>query len=155
MRNKFARVPDPNKFVSNPGTEFEIRYKSIVNDDGTITLEEEGKINIKEYINSFAESTDMAYIMKRLQLGDISVLEQSKGVFGDFTEMPTTMMEAQQRILDGQAAFMQLPIDVRNAYDHNVWLWMNDAGSEKWMNVMKDLLPQKENVVESEVTADA
>lgn len=154
MRNKNARVPDPNKFVSPHGDDFHIEYTAEIQKDGTIKLVECGKMNIKEYINSFKESTDMEYILKCMALGDDSVLTHKQPIFGDFTEAPTSLMEFQQRMIDGQRAFMSLPVDVRNEYDHDLMKFMADVGSEKWMNAMKDMLP-KENKVDSEVTENA
>lgn len=154
MRNKNARVPDPNKFVSCPGDKFHIEYRPVVNDDGTIKLVESGKMNIQEYIQSFKDSCDMNYIIKQLQLGNISVLNQKKVFYGDFTDAPSTMAEFQQRIIDGQNAFYSLPLEVRNKYDHDVMKFLADIGSDKWMNAMKDFIPVKDNI-DVEVKEDA
>lgn len=155
MRIKGARVCDPASCVSNSGDEFHIEYRSVVQKDGTIVLEECGKTNIQEFIQSFLESTDMSYILKMIQLGDLSVLNARRGFYGDFSETPTSLAEFQQRIIDGNRAFMDLPVDVRNKYDHDVMKFLADVGSEKWLDVMKDLLPSSEVPVESEVSSDA
>lgn len=155
MRNKKARVPDPNEFFSNPGERYHIEYTSKVLPDGTIELVESGKMDIQEYIESFKESTDMHYILSELQKGNVSVLDQRTPSYGDFTEAPGSMAEFQQRLIDGERAFMQLPLDVRNAYDNDLWQWMNDTGSEKWMKVMSDFLPHPVEDVKSEVVEDA
>ena len=155
MRNKHARVPDPNKFFTNPGSRFQVRYSSTVNKDGTISLTPCGKIDIQEFIESFRETTDLSYIMRELQRGNMSVLNQRQAFYGDFTSAPKDMMDFQQRVLDGQRAFYELPLEVREKYNNNMWLWMNDAGSEKWTDVMKEFLPKSDAPVESEVKTDA
>lgn len=156
MRNKNARVPDPNSFVSNPGDRFHIEYSAEVQKDGTINLVECGKTDIQEYIQSFKDKTDMAYILKMLALGDTSVLSAKIPFYGDFTECPSTMIEWQQRLLDGKRAFESLPLDVRNTYDHDLNKFLADLGSDHWREVMKDFLPQQDKPVESsEVIADA
>lgn len=155
MRNKNAKISDPNKFISCAGDQYQVQYKPVVK-NGVTNLVEDGKIDIKEYINSFKEKTDMAYILKQLRLGDTSVLNARKALYGDFTEMPTTMQEFQQRMIDGQRAFEQLPLDIRNQYDHNMWNWLNDIGSAEWMNIMKPVMDN--DIVqpsESEVTVSA
>lgn len=155
MRNKYARIPDPNSFISNPGSKYQIQYKPIVQKDGTIKLVESGKINIEEYINSFAESTDMAYILQQIKLGNFDILNQRTASYGDFTEVPKTMAEFQQRLIDGTNAFNSLPAHVRNQYDNDLWKFMADTGSEKWLDVMKDFLPSDKKIVDSEVKEDA
>lgn len=158
MRNKKARIPDPNSFVTCPGERFQVQYQATVQKDGTIKLTPCGKVDIVEFINSFRETCDMAYIVRELQRGNYGVLDQRSAFYGDFTSAPKSMMEFQQRVLDGQHAFYQLPLEVRNKYDNNMWLWMNDAGSQKWMDCMKDFMPQKDVPVDpiaSEVKTDA
>lgn len=154
MRNKNARVPDPNKIFSCAGNRFHIEYRPVVNDDGTITLIESGKMDIQEYIQSFKDSCDMNYIIKQLQLGNIDVLNQKKALFGDFTDAPKTMAEFQQRLIDGQKAFYNLPVDVRNKYDHDLMKFLADIGSDNWINNMRDFLPKVEEK-ENEVVTNA
>lgn len=156
MRNKHARVPDPNKIFSNPGSRFQTRYNATVDKKtGLVSLEPCGKIDIQEFINSFRETTDMSYIVRELRRGNLSVLDQRTAFYGDFTSAPKDLMDFQQRVLDGQHAFYQLPVEVRSKYNNNMWLWMNDAGSVKWLETMKDYIPQNDSSVESEVKTDA
>lgn len=154
MRNKNAKISDPNSFVSCPGTKFHTIYKPVVQKDGTILLKESDQIDIEAYINSFKESTDMAYILQQIKLGNFDILNQRTANYGDFTDVPQSMAEFQQRLIDGKNAFYSLSPEVRNAYDNDLWKFMNDAGSKKWLDVMKDYLPQPEKI-ESEVLDNA
>ena len=152
MRNKNAKVSDPNSFVSCSGEEFHIEYSPKVNVDGTISLVESGKTDINEYINSFRDSTDMSYILSRLAAGDTSVLNPKTPFYGDFTEVPKTYAEALQMVIDGEKHFMQLPLDVRNQFDNDYRQWFAQAGSEDWMTKMnpvliKDDVPEKTDPV--------
>lgn len=140
MRNNKAAVSDPNQFYTSPGSEDHVIYSPRVNPDGTVSLFESGRESIKERINSFREQTDIAYILKRLQLGDTSVL-RSDGAYGDFTQMPKTFAEALQLQIDGEKKFMQLPLDVRNEFDNDFRKWFASAGSEDWLNKMLPVLP--------------
>ena len=67
------------------------------NERGQIELTPDGTENIYEYIQSFAESTDIHSILRRYQNGEVDVLSKVQGVYADITEMPQTYAEALQR----------------------------------------------------------
>lgn len=135
-------VSDPGSYITCPGSEEHVIYSPKVNPDGTFSLVESGRESIKDKINSFREQTDIAYIIKRIQLGDTSVL-RTDGVYGDFTQMPKTFAEALQLQIDGEKQFMSLPLDVRNAFDNDFRKWFATAGSDDWMVKMQPVFPDE------------
>lgn len=137
-----AAVSDPNQFVTCAGSVDHVIYSPKLRPDGSFSLVESGRESIKDKINSFREQTDIAYILKRLQLGDTSVL-RSDGVYGDFTQMPKTFAEAMQLQIDGERQFMKLPLDVRNEFDNDFRKWFSSAGSDDWFNKMQPVLPDE------------
>ena len=149
MRNEFASVSDPNAFVSDPGSDIKTVYSTKVQDDGTILLIPSAKENVKDKINSYVDQTDISYIIRQLQLGDTSVLNPNKGVYGDFTQTPTNLREAMQTMIDGERAFYELPLDTRQKFDNNFRKWLVSAGSADWFNKMGQPAPVPE-VIEKE-----
>ena len=89
------------------------------NERGQIELTEDGTENIYEYIQSFAESTDIHSILRRYQNGEVDVLSKVQGVYADITEMPQTYAEALQRIADSEKIFMELPVETRAKFGHS------------------------------------
>lgn len=155
MRNKNAKVSDPNSFVTNPGSEIRILYTSKVCPNGEILLKPCGEENIQEYINSFRESTDMSFILHQLSIGNTAVLERQQMMYGDFTEVPANLAEAQQVLIDGENAFNQLPLDVRQQFDNNFRNWLFTSGTPDWMSKMSKFIPVEEKTnTESEVKED-
>lgn len=134
MRNKNAKVSDPNTFVTGSGDKFRIEYSPKVMPDGTIELLESGKIDIDAYINSQRDQTDMAYILKQLALGNNSVLQQGSAMFGDFTDpdLPKTYAEALQLRIDAEKSFYNLPVDVRAKFENDFNRYFAQAGTEDW-----------------------
>lgn len=153
MRNPNARVSDPNSFVTSSGDRYHIEYSPIVRDDGTILLKESGKVDIQEMIDSYREQTDMSFILKRMALGDTSVLTQKEAMFGDFTSMPKSYAEALQLVIDSEAKFMKLPLDVRNAFDNDFRKWFATSGNADWYEKMSPVIPKDESV-NDEVQSD-
>lgn len=142
MRNKNAKVSDPNSFVSDPGSSEHIVYSARINENNVIEVIPSGKKDWQAYIESFRESTDMAYILKQLSLGDASVLNQTAAQYGDFTLMPHNMLEAMQMQLDAERHFDALPLDIKAKFNNNYREWCAAAGTDDWlakMNIKVDV----------------
>lgn len=146
MRNPNSVVSDPNSFISNPGDQFHVNYSPRVLDSGEIKLVESGKDDIKQKINSFRDSTDMSFILQRLAVGDTSVLNQRPGMFGDFTQMPTTYAEALQLVIDGRREFDALPLDVKNSFNNDFRQFLASAGTPEWHEKLSSLRPKSDKV---------
>lgn len=147
MRNPNARVSDPHEFITCSGDQFHITYSAKIMEDGTIFLKESGKDDIQAMINSYRDQTDMAYILRQLQLGDTSVLRDG-AMYGDFTVMPNNMLEAMQLMIDGEKAFYELDLETRQKFDNNYRQWMMSAGSEDWLKKMNISVEKQEPVVD-------
>ena len=132
MRNKYAKVSDPNSFITCPGSPENILYEAKVKFDGSIDVVPCGKENIQDKIESFRDQTDMSYIIKQLQLGNAQVLSATPGEFGDFTKAPKNMAEALQIQIDAEKAWYNLPVDIRAKFDHDFNRWLVAAGSDEW-----------------------
>lgn len=146
MRNPMAKVSDPNKFVTCPGDRFHKLYSSKVMPNGEIHLKESGKEDIQEYINSFKDTCDMAYILAELQKGNTAVLNQRNAMYGDFTDVPANLAEALQIMIDGEAAFNQLPVEVKKQFDNNFRNWLFTSGSSEWTQKMSSIIEKIEEV---------
>lgn len=151
MRNEFAKVSNPNDFVSCSGDLFHVNYTSIVNADGTIELVESGKDNIRDYINSFREQTDISFILRQIELGNTDVLNDKQPMYGDFTQMPKSYAEALQLVMDAENRFMELPVDIRNRFDNDFKQWFAQAGSDPWFEKMDSIIIKPDD---SEVKTD-
>lgn len=147
MRNPNAAVSDPNSFVSHSGDQFHVNYSPRVLESGELKLVESGKDDIKQMINSFRDSTDMSFILQRLAVGDSSVLSQRPGMFGDFTQMPTTYAEALQLVIDGRREFDALPLDVKNSFNNDFRQFLASAGTPEWNEKLSVLNPSEDSEV--------
>lgn len=147
MRNPKAKVSDPNKFVSDPGSDEHILYSAKLLPNGEVRLTECGKESISEMINAQKEMTDIHYIIQRLEMGDDSVLRDG-AVYGDFTQTPKSLAEAMQLMMDGEKKFYELPLDVRQKFDNNYMQWLIEAGNESWMQKMDSVIKKEEKVEE-------
>ena len=108
-----------DRVLSNVGSPIKQLYAGSYNERGQVELKEDGTENLYDFIQSFAESTDIHAIMRRFENGEVDVLEKVQGFYGDVTEMPKTYAEALQRIADSEKVFMSLPVDIRAKFGHS------------------------------------
>lgn len=110
---KTIPAPECSKFIDTFALEID-------KTTGKKELKKSGKTNVYEKIQKSKDATLIYNIIERYQNGDISALEQKQGVYGDFTNLPTTLAEAQQILINAEKTFMSLPLEERQKYNHSV-----------------------------------
>lgn len=120
MPSRFRTQYDPHVTPpQEPGSREKIIYGPIFDKQGRMSLEEIGKENLYDYIQSHADSVDINIILKRFEQGDVSVLSRVQGAYGDFTQLPKTFAEALNTLIAAEQYFNSLPLEVRARFDHN------------------------------------
>lgn len=138
--------------LSNVGSGMKDTYKMHVDDDGKRELRKSGEYNLYAEIQSYKDSVSIDYILSRFVNGDETALSRAQGIYGDFTEMPKTMAELQQRIIDAEDLFYQLPLDIRAQYNHSPSEFYAQLDSEKTKNIFKVDDKAKEDIKSDVVT---
>ena len=108
-----------------PGEKEALIYSPSVDNEGRITLEVTGKRNIPEFIDSFRDSCDINNIVARFNAGDVSALSRSQGAFFDATELPHSYAEMLNVVINAEATFNQLPLEVRERFENNYVKWLS------------------------------
>ena len=123
IRNPNARISSPYGFVAPAGESVHILFTGVWKVD-RLELVESGSVDLQERIQSQAPFTDLAYMIKRLKLGDNSVLTKKQPLYGDFTKLPVNGSELVNTLLHAEYAFNQLPVDERkkHGFDYRSWL---------------------------------
>lgn len=157
QKNKF-RTQFDRKSVPYPETSSIVTdYQLSLAPDGKETLIAIGEHDIYPEIQSHAKSVDINEIILRYQRGDLDVLAQRAGMYGDFTNMPTSYAELYQNVLDAQAYFDSLPLEVRQKFDHSFSKFFTSIGTPEFEAVFSDSVVEGVNGVEnteSEVIVD-
>ena len=144
FRNKYehrAVIP------SNPGSMFHNDYKMKVFDDGTRDLVVVGQIDTYEMIQSHKDSVDLKLTLERFARGDESAINRRQAFFGDFTNMPTTLSELSQRILDAQDLFNTLDVDARRAFDFDAGKFFASIGTPEFEAIVSQFNPKPDKPV--------
>ena len=157
QKNKF-RTQFERKSVPYPETTSIVTdYQLSLAPDGKEVLVAVGEHDIYPEIQSHAKSVDINEIILRHQRGDIDVLAQRAGMYGDFTNLPTSYAELYQSVLDAQAYFDSLPLDIRQKFDHSFSKFFTSIGTPEFnavfsQSVVDDAVDVDD--VKSEVSVD-
>ena len=108
-----------DRIFSDPGSPEHITYAGHYDEKGRVVLEESGRENIYDFIQSHAESCDIHVLMKRYQNGDIDALSQKQGFYGDFLDFPKTYAEALNHMNEMERQFMALPVETREKFGNS------------------------------------
>lgn len=120
---------------SAPGSGMKDTYKMFVDKDGKRELRKNGEYNLYAEIQSYKDSVSIDYILARFMNGDETALSRAQGIYGDFTEMPRTLAELQQRVIDAEDLFNALPLDVREQYNFSASEFFAQLDSDKTKSI--------------------
>lgn len=142
-----AKIKFPTKFniksvfptkKTFAGERMQPTYKMTVDENGVRELKKTGQIDLYAQIQSFKDSCDINYILERFAKGDVSALSKIQGVYGDFMNMPRTMAELSQRVIDAENLFNTLPLDVRQQFNFSPSEFFASIGSDKFNAIFAD-----------------
>lgn len=155
IKKPFRTILDPPKVTVTPsGTKEEDIWQLKIDEKGNETFYIAGKTNVYEKIQAHLEETKLENILaKCIDTGDTTLLEQRQGFYADISEMPSTWIEAQNKIKNAENIFNNLPLEVRKQYDNNFNKYLADVGSKTWLKNMGLLKEEaKEETANNEVT---
>ena len=123
IRNPNSRISNPYDFIAPAGESIHTLYVGVWRTN-RLELVESGTVDLQERIQTQAPFTDLSYMIKRLKLGDNSVLTKRQPLYGDFTQLPNDGSQLVNTLLHAEYAFNQLPVEDRkkHGYDYRSWL---------------------------------
>lgn len=126
---------DEHKHYYAPaGEKIEIRHRAEMDINGRRKLVADVKVNIWDLIQSHAEECEIENIIRRALNGDPFALNKKMGNFMDVTEMPKTIAEAQQLVINLKEQFERLPAEVKQKFDNNAEIFVASYGTEEWLD---------------------
>lgn len=101
------------------GSRYKTEYSAKFDDNGVLVLEEVGKKDIYEFIQSFAESCDINTILKRYESGDTDALQRVQGFYFDASNLPDNMSEVLNKLNHAETEFNKMPADFKEMYGND------------------------------------
>lgn len=103
----------------NHGSREHVRYGGHYDENGRVVLDEIGRVNLYDEIQSHAESADIHVLLERYKRGDVDALSQAQGFYGDVLDFPKTYAEALNHMNEMERQFMSLPVEVRAKFGYS------------------------------------
>ena len=139
------------RVFTDPGSPEHITYSGHYDEKGRVVLEESGRENIYDFIQSHAESCDIHVLMKRYQNGDVEALSQKQGFYGDFLDFPKTYAEALNHMNEMERQFMALPVETREKFGNSFTEFLAASAEPDFLD---RLGIKKESVTEPDISQD-
>lgn len=137
---------------TNAGNGMKDTYKMHVDDNGVRELKKSGEYNLYADIQSYKESVSIDYILSRFVNGDETALSRVQGIYGDFTQMPTTLAELSQRVIDAENLFNSLPLDIREQYNFSASEFFAQLDSDKTKAIFSPPDSSVDNIKDDVIT---
>lgn len=144
MYDDFERVP------SASGNPEEIEFAPVIGDDGLLSIEPVGTVDLRAQIDSYRESCDLNVILARYANGDASALSVTQGSYFDAVGMPRTYAEMLNTINSAEREFLKLPLDVRERFDNSFHRWLSLMDNPVEFNRLMAVEPVESASAESE-----
>lgn len=139
----------PEVKVTESGRGMSNVYGITINPDtGRQELVKTGETNTYEVIQAHLEQTKIENILARATI-DPSVLQQRVGEYGDFTEMPTSLLDANIKIMGIKNEFESLPNEIRQKFNYSVSEYVAAYGGEEWAKILGLTQEEKHEVVKN------
>lgn len=156
--SRYERQLNPVRMFSDHGTREKKDYMPVYDKAGVWHLEEKKGHKIQTYleIQSYADECDINVLMARYRNGEVDVLSQIQGVYGDFSNVPTNYADILNDTIKMEQIFMSLAPEVREKFNNSVEQFGASLGTKEWQDLMFPpktdgepvVADQKEGVVE-------
>lgn len=148
----------PVKITTPSGSKIIDVWEMKIGDNGEEEFYISGQTNIWEQIQSHEAETNIENILAMCtETGDLSYLEQTKGMYADISDYPSNIFEAHRKIEKAKQTFNELPAEMREKYDYSFDKFLADFGTENWiknMTLEKEIKPKEEVKEKKEMKTD-
>lgn len=152
---------ETEKIYTNPGSPDKVVYGATLDPKTkNLIVEPKAKESLYDYINSFADSVNLNVLISRFVNGDKEVLLKRAANYIDITGVPDNLNDYVNYMVNADALFDTLPVEVKEQFNNNRLLFSSQIGTEDWkqkMNTSEDLIKKnasKESRERSQVLKD-
>lgn len=140
------------RFYCKSGSRLAAKHAVRIDDNGHKTIVATGEYtNIYEKIQSHKDECDIAKILERCDVEGYEILNKREAISGDVTMLPTSMLDAAQKLQDMENDFNSLPLDVRRKFNFSFTEYIAESGKDinSWatkMGILKEAIAEQPKV---------
>lgn len=138
-KGEIMKTVAAKRFYCNSGSRLAPKHAVRIDDNGHKTIVATGEFtNIYEKIQSHKDECDIAKILERCDVEGYEILNKREAISGDVTMLPTSMLEAAQRLQDMENDFNALPLDIRRKFNFSFTEYVAESGKDldSWASKM-------------------
>lgn len=151
----FDRLERHSAFYSPSGNgtidEYQLKYDK---NTGTEVLVKIGIRNVHEEIQSFKDASNINNILNRYLNGEVGLINEKNGIYGDFTNMPTSYADYFVKVKEAEKIFNQLPDEVKDKFDNSAEKFFLEFGTssfdEKMSNNISNEIVDEMNIIQED-----
>lgn len=137
MPKVYSKFSVPEKKKTESGRRYLNTYQEEIDKEtGKKHLVKSGETNIYAMIQEDLEQSKIENILQRAAMGDLNALNQRETVYVDATNMPKTLMDAQNMVLKAKQEFEKFPLDVRKEFDNSPEKYVSEMGTKEFNEKM-------------------
>lgn len=143
MPKIFSRFDRPETIPEPPCPRDEQRFLEKIDKNGHSYLVEADIYPFYENIQKYKDDCDIYKILQRYENGDPEAIERlarKGGQYGDFTDLPTDIIDLKNKLNSAEKLFESLPKDERQACDNNVNVFLANLVKGQLPNSLKNVL---------------
>ena len=104
---------------SNSGDVKRMTYRYEYDENGERILVNDDFENTDDKIQLYRDVNNIDMLIARYANGDPTALNQTNGIYADFSDMPKSLSEIYERIDKANEEFNKLPTDVKEAFNNS------------------------------------
>lgn len=119
----YSRFDRPKTIPEPPCPKDEQRFIEKIDKDGRKYLVEGDVVPFYANIQKYKDECDIYKILQRYESGDPDVVRRlagQGGQYGDFTDLPTNLIDIKNKLKSAEELFNNLPLAERQACENNV-----------------------------------
>lgn len=137
MIKVYTQFEVPEKKNTEAGRRYLNTYQEEIDKEtGKKRLVKSGETNIYAMIQEDLEASKIENILQKAAMGDLDALNQRETLYIDSTNMPKTLMEAQNIVLKAKQEFEKLPLEVRKEFDMSAEKYISEMGTNEFNEKM-------------------
>lgn len=113
---------------------------------GREELEATGKTNVYDMIQSDLEESKIENIMKKVMMGDLSVLRQTEPQYIDASTIPSSLLDVQNKIVRMKEEFEKYPEEVKRKFNYSAEEYVNEMGTSEFLEKMSPYIEKIEKI---------
>lgn len=119
----------PETVASSSGSRTLPKFVRRVDDEGHKILVQDGIEDIYGGIQQAAKGIEVADLVRRFRSGDTDAIGDPSFDSIDITDAPTSLLDAQNKLIKAREQFDALPVKVKQQYNNDASFWLAKVAS--------------------------